>query len=48
MPDCMKGLADGINKSKKYVEKAISGVADAMTLTMQSDLSADMDDTPVQ
>ena len=43
MPDFMKGLADGINKSKKYVEKAISGVADAMTLTMQSGLNVDMD-----
>ena len=36
MPDFMKGLADGINKSKKYVEKAVSSVADAMSLTMQS------------
>ena len=35
MPDFMKGLADGINKSKKYVEKAVSSVADAMSLTMQ-------------
>lgn len=34
MPDFMKGLAKGINKSKKYVEAAVSGVADAMTLTM--------------
>ena len=32
----MKGLADGINKSKKYVEKAVLSVADAMSLTMQS------------
>jgi len=30
MPDFMKGLAEGINKSKKFVEKAVSGVADAM------------------
>ena len=36
MPDFMKGLAQGINKSKKYVEKAVSSVADAMSLTMQS------------
>ena len=36
MPDFMKGLAKGINKSKKYVEKAVSSVADAMSLTMQS------------
>ena len=42
MPDFMKGLADGINKSKKYVEKAISGVADAMTIAMNSYLNVDM------
>ena len=38
MPDFMKGLAQGIDKSKKYVEKAVSGVAEAMKLTMQTDL----------
>ena len=43
MPDFMKGLAKGIDNSKKYVEAAVSGVADAMTLTMQSGLSVDMD-----
>ncbi len=43
MPDFMKGLAKGINKSRKYVEAAMSGVADAMTLTMQSGLNVDMD-----
>ena len=43
MPDFMKGLAKGINKSRKYVEAAVSGVADAMTLTMQSSLNVDMD-----
>ena len=43
MPDFMNGLAKGINKSKKYVEAAVSGVADAMTLTMQSGLNVDMD-----
>lgn len=43
MPDFMKGLAKGIDKSKKYVEAAVSGVADAMTLTMQSGLSVDID-----
>nr|DAO09684.1 MAG TPA: minor tail protein [Caudoviricetes sp.] len=43
MPDFMKGLAKGIDKSKKYVEAAVSGVADAMTLTMQSGLNVDMD-----
>ena len=42
MPDFMKGLADGINKSKKYVEKAISGVADAMTIAMNSDFNVDI------
>ncbi len=39
----MKGLAKGINKSKKYVETAVSGVADAMRLTMQSGLSMKLD-----
>ena len=43
MPDFMKELADGINKSKKYVEKAVSGVAEAMQLTMESDLSMKLD-----
>lgn len=43
MPDFMQGLAKGIDKSKKYVEAAVSGVADAMTLTMQSGLNVDMD-----
>jgi len=42
MPDFMKGLAQGINKSKKYVEKAVSGVADAMTMTMQSGFNMNM------
>ena len=39
MPDFMKGLADGIDKSKKYVEKAVGSVAKAMQLTMDSDLN---------
>ena len=39
MPDFMKGLAEGIDKSKKYVEKAVGGVAKAMQLTMDSDLN---------
>ena len=43
MPDFMRGLADGINKSKKYVEKAVSGVAETMKLTKQSDLSYRLD-----
>lgn len=43
MPDFMKGLAQGINKSKKYVEKAVAGVAETMKLTMRSDLSYQLD-----
>ena len=43
MPDFMKGLAQGINKSKKYVESAVSGVAESMRLTMQSGLTLDVD-----
>jgi TP901 family phage tail tape measure protein len=43
MPDFMQGLAQGINKSKKYVEKAVAGVAETMKLTMQSDLSYQLD-----
>ena len=39
MPDFMKGLAKGIDKSKKYVEKAVGGVAKAMQLTMDSGLN---------
>ena len=39
MPDFMKGLAKGIDKSKKYVGKAVGGVAKAMQLTMDSDLN---------
>ena len=43
MPDFMKGLADGIDKSKKYVETAVSGVADAMQLSLQTGLTMDVD-----
>ena len=43
MPDFMQGLAKGINKSKKYVEKAVAGVAETMKLTMRSDLSYQLD-----
>ena len=43
MPDFMKGLADGINKSKKVVAKAISGVADTMKISLNSDLSYKLD-----
>ena len=43
MPDFMKGLADGINKSKKVVAKAVSGVADTMRVTLNSDLNYNLD-----
>lgn len=33
----MNGLADGINKSKKVVAKAVSGVADTMKLSLNSE-----------
>lgn len=38
----MKGLAKGIDKSKKYVETAIEGVSEAMQLTVGSDISANL------
>ena len=38
MPDFMEGLAKGIRQNQKVVEKAVKGVADAMTLTLDSDL----------
>ena len=38
MPDFMQGLAKGIESSQKAVEKAISGVATAMQLTLDSGL----------
>ena len=44
MPDFMNGLANGINKSKKVVAKAISGVADTMKISMNSDLSYNIDE----
>ena len=43
MPDFMNGLADGINKSKKVVAKAVSGVADTMRVTLNSDLNYNLD-----
>ncbi|WP_295091961.1 phage tail tape measure protein [Ruminococcus sp.] len=43
MPDFMKGLAKGINNSRKYVEKAIEGVSEAMSLTTHSRLNINMD-----
>ena len=39
----MNGLADGINKSKKVVAKAVSGVADTMRVTLNSDLNYNLD-----
>ena len=44
MPDFMNGLADGINKSKKVVAKAVSGVADTMRVTLNSDLNYNLDE----
>ncbi len=43
MPDFMNGLADGINKSKKVVAKAVSGVADTMRVTLNPDLNYNLD-----
>ncbi len=43
MPDFMDGLAEGINKSKKYVEAAIEGVSEAMKITMNSGLLYSLD-----
>ena len=43
MPDFMKGLAKGIDKSKKYVESAIEGVSEAMQLTVGSGITANLD-----
>ena len=39
MPDFMNGLASGIKKNQKVVEKAVNGVAEAMQLSMNSDLN---------
>ena len=43
MPDFMKGLADGIDRSRKYVEKAVESVSGAMQLSMQSGLEMKLD-----
>lgn len=45
MPDFMQGLADGIEKSKKLVEKAMSSVAEGISVTMQSDLQYRLEDS---
>ena len=39
MPDFMGGLADGINRNKKLITKALGGVASAMHLTLDADMS---------
>ena len=39
----MNGLADGINKSKKVVAKAVSGVADTMKLSLNSEQNYNLD-----
>lgn len=39
MPDFMGGLADGINRNKKLITKAIGGVASAMQLSLNADMS---------
>ena len=39
----MNGLADGINKSKRVVAKAVLGVADTMRVTLNSDLNYNLD-----
>ena len=39
----MNGLADGINKSKKVVAKAVSGVADTMRVTLNSEQNYNLD-----
>ena len=46
MPDFMKGLAEGINNSKKFVEKAVSGVADAMHIELKSGITATLEGNP--
>ena len=38
----MNGLADGINKSRKVVTKAVKGVADAMQFTMNSGINLNL------
>ena len=43
MPDFMKGLAKGIDKSKKYVVTAIEGVSEAMQITVGSGITANLD-----
>ena len=43
MPDFMSGLAEGINKNKKLITNAISGVAESMQLTIKTDMGVNFD-----
>ncbi|MCM1220996.1 MAG: phage tail tape measure protein, partial [Lachnospiraceae bacterium] len=43
MPDFIGGLVSGINKNKKYIEKAVNSVAKAMELTLNSNLAYSFD-----
>ena len=43
MPDFMSGLAKGIQKNKKLITNAISGVAESMQLTMKTDMGVNFD-----
>lgn len=43
MPDFMKGLANGINKSKKYLESAISSVAESMQISLNPEFMGSLD-----
>lgn len=43
MPDFMNGLADGINKNKKVVAKAVLGVVNMMKISMNSHLNYNLD-----
>ena len=42
MPDFIGGLADGINKSKKLISKAVEGVADAMQMSLDSNIGLNL------
>lgn len=45
MPDFMQGLADGIDKSKKLIEKSMSSVAEGISVTVQSHLQYRLEDS---
>ena len=44
MPDFIGGLADGINKSKKLISKAVEGVANAMQMTLDSNIGLSLEE----